>query len=288
MMAKKVFSFDVSKWKWKVRHWLICAVVAWLVFALPGSFAMPPALRVLTFSILTGAVFIAVIYELNKKETGRLSLIRSFALIWLAGTATLYLANRFSPREEEITGALVAGTASTPSTACGSGHPAISRNGLLMVFGRAGVIGQGDGPFVPVRIGTCPALSITRTPSGLMVNAFGFDSDDNVVYRIKDNKFEQVIGGFLKGHRPDRSTLLVSDNRGAEALAIRYLNRNAVQVWGTFRCGNTRPVRITDDLIAIGGIATKGRCAVIDHKNAFGIEYSDQGLHFSTRVQGGP
>lgn len=273
-MAKKVLSFDVSKWK--VRHWLICAALAWLVFAVPASVAMPPASRLLTFGILTGAVFIAVIYELNKKETGRLSLIRSFALIWLTGTATLYLANRFSPREEEISGALVAGTARTPSTACGSGHPAISGNELLMVFGGEGVIGQGDGPFVPVRIGTCPALSITRTPSGLMVNAFGFDSDDNVIYRIKDNKFEQVIGGFLKGHRPDHSSLVVSDDRGIEALSIRYLNKNTVQVWGTFRCGNTQPAQITNDSITIGGIrVNKSQCVAIDGKGSHGLEYSN-------------
>jgi hypothetical protein len=37
-----------------------------------------------------------------------------------------------------------------------------------------------------------PALSITRTASGLMVNAFGFDSDDNVIYRIKNNEFEHL------------------------------------------------------------------------------------------------
>jgi hypothetical protein len=161
-------------------------------------------------------------------------------------------------------------------TACGSDKPH-ARNDLLMAFGGDGVIGQGNGPFVPVRIGTCPALSVTRTPAGLMVNAFGFDSDDNVIYRIKDNKFEQVIGGFLQGHRPDRSTLVVSDDRGIEALSIRYLNANTIQVRGTFRCGNTKPVRIADDTVAIGGIAAKKKqCAVTDAKSPYGLEYSSQ------------
>jgi hypothetical protein len=153
MTANEGFNFDVSKWK--VRHWFKCAAAVWLIFALPASLMMSPAWRLLAFSILTGALFIAVIYELNKKDAGRLSLICSFALTRLVGAATLYLANRFVPREEEINGALIAGTAKTSSTACESSKPALSRNGLLMVFGRDGVIGQGNSPFVPVRTGTC-------------------------------------------------------------------------------------------------------------------------------------
>jgi hypothetical protein len=267
------FTFDVSQWK--AHRWPI--LVVWLIFAVPASLAMPPTWRLLAFAILTGAVLIAVIYELNKKDAGRLSLIGSFAMIWLGGAATLYLANRFAPQREEISGALIPGTAKTPVTACGSDKPH-TRNDLLMTFGGNGVIGQGNGPFVPVRIGTCPALRITRTPAGVMVNAFGFDSDDNVVYRIQDNKFEQVIGGFLQGHRPDRSTLVVSDDRGVEALSIRFLNADNVQVRGTFRCGNTKPVRITDDSVLIGGIPVKKKqCAIIDAQSPYGLEYSSQG-----------
>jgi hypothetical protein len=69
------FPFDVSRWK--THRWPILA--AWLVFAVPASLEMPPAWRLLAFAILTGAVLIAVIYELNKKDAGRLSLIGSFA-----------------------------------------------------------------------------------------------------------------------------------------------------------------------------------------------------------------
>jgi hypothetical protein len=192
------FKFDASQWK--AQRWSI--FVVWLIFATPVSLTMPLSWRLLAFSILTGALVIAAIYELNKKDAGRLSLIGSFASIWLAGGVTLYLANRFAPPEKEITGALIAGTAKTPSTACDTANPVLARGELLMVFGMDGVIGRGNGPFVPVRIGTCPALRITRTPAGLMVNAFGFDSDDNVVYRIRDNQFEQVIGGFSKGIGP--------------------------------------------------------------------------------------
>jgi hypothetical protein len=276
MAAKRDFRFDVSQWG--TRSWLLCAAAAWLVLAVPASLVMSPVWRLVALAILTGAIFIAVIYELNKKDAGRWPLIGAFGLIWLAGAVTLYLANRLVPREAEISGALVAGNGKTPPTACMAANPALRHRGLLIAFGGDAVIGRGNGPFVPLRTGTCPALSITRTPAGLMVNAFGFDSDDNVVYRIRNNEFEQIVGGFLRGHRPDRSTLIISDDRGIETLAVRYLNQNTVQVRGTFRCGNTRPVRITDKSISIAGVSVgKGQCAIIDSKTPYGIAYGDPG-----------
>jgi hypothetical protein len=48
-------------------------------------------------------------------------------------------------------------------------------------------------------------------------------------------------------------------------------------VRGTFRCGNTKPVRITDDSVSIGGIPVKKKqCAVVDAKSPYGLEYSSQ------------
>lgn len=245
------------------------AVSIWLVFA-AAAFLMPSTVRLLTFAMASAAVLIASVYEWNKKDAGRGRLLPAFALVWLAAAATLYGANRLAPPDAEAGGPLVAGNAKTPPTVCGA-HA--GQGSLLMVFGQDGVVGKGDGPFMPVKIGMCPALRFTRTQAGLMVNGFGFDSDDNLVYRIRDNRFEQVLGGFLKGRRPDPGTLMVVDDRGVAELTIRYLNRNAVQVWGTFRCGGIAPVKIADAEVTIGGVPLKPRCATMDAKTPFAIAY---------------
>ena len=249
------------------------AASVWLVFA-AAVLLMPQTARLLTLALASGAVLVASVYELNKKEAGRTKLLSAFALAWLVVAATLYAANRLAPPDAGIEGPLVAGNAGTPPTVCGADA---GRGGLLMIFGRDGVIGKGDGPFMPVRIGTCPALGFARTKAGLMVNGFGFDSDDNLVYRIRDNRFEQVLGGFLKERRPDRSTLMVVDDRGRAELTIRYLNPNALQVWGTFRCGGTAPVWIGDGKVTIAGVALKPRCAAMDSKTPFAIAYQAAG-----------
>jgi hypothetical protein len=256
-------------------YWLLGAALVWLLFAATALMVMSQAIRILTLCMLTGALLIAIAYELTRKGAGE-RLIPLSALVWAICAATLYAADRFAPPERTPDGALVADNRTAPLTGCDS-RAALPKDHLLMIFGGDGVIGRGNGPFTPVRVGTCPALSFTRTASGLTVDGFGFDSDGNVVYRIQKNRFEQILGGFLKGHRPDRSTLRISDDRDIEALRIRYLNKNTVQVWGTFRCGDTRPVRVADGLVSIGSVPTrKKQCATLEPKAPYGIEYSDQ------------
>ena len=258
---------------------IMLGVCAWIVFAVLAWFFMSEMVRILTLSLLTGGTGIALAYELGRKNERNRWVAVSLIAAWAVGTFTLSVAVRFAPRVEEIDGPLVAGVLQTPRTGCDGDAAMKSPDALLMVFGKDGVIGQGRGPFMPVRVGTCPALRIAKTAAGLTINGFGFDSDDNVVYRIRDNRFEQVIGGFLKGARPDRSTLAIVDERGVEVAAIRYLNRNAVRISGTFRCGDTRPVQIGRDLVRIGGrFARPQPCAHVDARSSYGLAYSGRGL----------
>jgi len=258
---------------------IMLGVCAWIVFAVLAWFFMSEMVRILTLSLLTGGTGIALAYELGRKNERNRWVAVSLIAAWAVGTFTLSIAVRFAPRVEEIDGPLVAGVLQTPRTGCDGDIAMKSPDALLMVFGKDGVIGQGRGPFMPVRVGTCPALRIAKTAAGLTINGFGFDSDDNVVYRIRDNRFEQVIGGFLKGARPDRSTLAIVDERGVEVAAIRYLNRNAVRISGTFRCGDTKPVQIGRDLVRIGGrFARPQPCAHVDAKSSYGLAYSGREL----------
>ncbi|HEY4276217.1 MAG TPA: hypothetical protein VGM68_12070 [Rhizomicrobium sp.] len=256
---------------------IMVGAVAWIAFAVTAWFFMSATTRILTLSLLTGGAAIALVYELGWKHERRRWVAFSLICAWAIGTITLFIAERFGPQVVKIEGPLVAGAAPMPRTACDGDAALKSPDALLMVFGSDGVIGEGPGPFMPVRIGTCPAMRIAKTASGLTINGFGFDSDDNVVYRIRDNRFEQVIGGFLKGARPDKSTLAIVDERGREVAAIRYLNRHAVRISGTFRCGNTKPVLIAQDAVRVGGVPAKpNACAHLVTEMPFGIAYSDR------------
>lgn len=254
------------------------AAGAWVLFTLTAWFLMSAATRLLTLALLAGGAGIALAYELGRKHGRRRHLAAALIAAWAAGTITLCAVDRFAPREQAVEGPLIAGSAPMPRTACDGDAAMKAPDRLLMIFGRDAVIGEGPGPFMPARVGSCPVLRINRTAAGLMINAFGFDSDDNVVYRIRDNRFEQVIGGFLKGARPDKSTLAIVDDRGTEVAAIRYLNPNAVRISGTFRCGDTKPVRIARDNVRIGGrMAGAHPCTHIKAGTPDGIVYAGGG-----------
>ena len=206
------------------------------------------AWRVLTLLTIASAFSGALFYELASRDAPRQWTVIGLAIVWgLTGIFWMIL-DRAYPLKPHWSGALVAADDPMPRTQCGAPLP----DGLLMLFGTDAVLARGNGPFTPVRIGTCPALTIKRTPEGLMIDAFGYDSDGNVVYRIADNRFEILIRGFLKIERPDKSSLRIVDDIQRETLLVRYMNRNTVSVRGTFRCGDVPAVTIGDARIAFG------------------------------------
>ena len=248
------------------------AVGLWLLFALVTVTVLSPATRLLSFGLMTGALFIVTLYEMNKKDRDWKKAILLVLGTWLICGVTLLAANRLLPHEEPG-GPLTAASDLAPATAC-SGIK-IADDNLLMIVGQSGVVGKGRGPFTPFFVGTCPALSISRNPQGLLVNAFGYDSDNNVVYRIHDNVFDQVMGGFLVEHRPNPSTLVIGDDHGPRVLEIRYLNKTTVTISGTFHCGDSAPINVSANGVAAG-------IESLDHKQCLALEGGiPRGLRFS-------
>jgi len=223
---------------------IICGILFVALFW-QGLWSSWRPLTLLTIaSVFSGALY----YELASRDARKPWTIIGLAAIWIA-TAIFWLTlSRFAPLNPRWSGALVAADDPTPQTLCGSPPP----DGLLMLFGPDAIIARGDGPFTPVQVGTCPALTLKRTQDGLTIDAFGYDSDSNVVYRIADNRLEMLVRGFLKPERPDKSTLQIVDDIQRETLQLRYLNRNTVTIRGTFRCGDIPPVKIGDTQTVIG------------------------------------
>ncbi len=200
--------------------------------------------RPLTLLTIASLFSAAVFYELASREASLAWTATSLAAIWTSAAISYLVLNAFDPPNPHWTGPLIAANEPMPLTACGG-----AKNSFLMEFGPQTIMAQGNGPFTPIQVGTCPALTLKRTAAGLMIDAFGYDSDGNVVYRIARNNFEMVLRGFLKAERPDKSTLRIVDELGNESLSVRYLNHDAVAVRGTFRCGDAPPLTIGDTII---------------------------------------
>jgi hypothetical protein len=136
------------------------------------------------------------------------------------------------------------------NTSAASGCP-VPHGRLQVVLCDAHVFGSGTGPITPFRVGVCSGPTVTRTARGLLVNAFGYDDDGTVIYRLRDNQFERIEGMYLHLHRTDRSTLAVYDKMEREILYLRYLSPDMAWIRGRFLCSQTGVVTIADNDVTV-------------------------------------
>ncbi len=254
-----------------ISGWLF-AVFIWLGTVVLAFVGLTEVMRIVAIAVMTGATLFACAYEWSQREKNWRGTVGFLMLTWIASAATLFFANRFVPPATPIRGPLIAANDQIPKMFCSS--RGVGKSDLVMLVGNDTVIGKDQGPFTPVQVGSCPILRITQAPKGVLVDAFSYDSGNNLIFRISKNVFEglDLFSGFLKEERPDRSTLLITDEHSHVVFAVRYLHEGVVRVWGTFKCGGTRPVQVTEDFVLIGRAPQAGReCISMKSGTKYGL-----------------
>jgi len=254
-----------------ISVWVLAAFI-WLGAVALAFVGLTEIMRIVAIAVMTGATLFACAYEWGQKEKNWRGTVGFLMLIWMASAAILFFANRLVPPAAPIRGPLIAANDQTPKLYCSSRD--VGKSDFVMLVGNDTVIGKGQGPFTPVQVGGCSALRIAQAPGGVLVDAFSYDSSNNLIFRISKNVFEglDLFSGFLKEERPDRSTLLITDEHNHVAFGVRYLHRGIVRVWGTFKCGDTRPVQVTDDTVLIGRTPQAGHeCVSIKSGARYGL-----------------
>lgn len=261
------------------RYRIAVALCVWLGVAALAFADLNEIMRIVAIAVMTGAVFFAGIYEWIQKDKDWRATIGFLILTWAASAVVLYFANRIIPAPVPLRGPLIAAEDKVPNMVCPM--RGVEKSDLVMLFGNDAVIGRGRGPFTPVQIGSCSALRIGQTSAGLLVDAFSYDSGNNLIFRINRNDFEglDLFSGFLKEERPDRSTLLITDEHNQVVFGVRYLRQNMVRVWGKFQCGGTRPVDITDAAVVINRAPLAGhQCVSVGTGAAYGLLFRSPAL----------
>jgi hypothetical protein len=158
------------------------------------------------------------------------------------------------------TGPLMAAGEPSPPPGCNQ-LPApddLMPNDLMMVFATDRVIGKGQGPFMPLVVDDCVVLKLDRKDGGLMVQAFGYDWNNDIAFQVINNVYEPAASLQIRAFRPDPSTFVLLDRFDQEVLYVRYLNRAAVRIRGRFLCGEQPQAVIHDDVIQVGGVRIGG------------------------------
>jgi hypothetical protein len=125
-------------------------------------------------------------------------------------------------------------------------------------------------------VGRCSTVTLARDARGLWVDAFSYDSFGNIEWRIYRNRFTLMSGAFVTADgfhfgnfttldRTDKSALRLVDDFGREIFAVRYLNRNAIQISSKVECGGLDLIPVRDNSMRMGAGGGPS-CRVITQK----------------------
>jgi hypothetical protein len=228
-----------------------------------GSLAWPMH-RGMALLVMTAVFSLAWFYELTMRDApigrvlvGLLAIMGGAVVLWLA------LALFVHPLPNDSTPLLPASeTMEVQSCAAPPGA-------LTALVGADQIVGRSKGAFTPFKISSCPGPGFSATLQGLVVDDFGYDGDGSVIFKIRRNLFDLMLGDYLHVHRADRSTLGLYDRWEREILYVRYLNPGTIRVRGRFLCGDYPPVTVKEDSVTVGDTRFSQPSCLLDRQRRY-------------------
>jgi hypothetical protein len=155
----------------------------------------------------------------------------------------------------QMRGVLIAGNYLTPSNSCNP--DLLPTDAVALLMGSKGdATWTNKFPHTVIAYGDDPVLTLDRIEDGnIAVSLKVLDKSGDLVSSIDRNEFN-IANHALLTHkpRPDKSTLVVFDEEGNEALYVRYLNKKAIYVRGYMYLGSQRwNIDIPGKNMCIGG-----------------------------------
>jgi hypothetical protein len=114
-------------------------------------------------------------------------------------------------------------------------------------------------PHVVFRVHGEDVLAVDRDAFGLLINFTAFDEGGNIVSRLNRNVFT-AINPASHVERPNKSNLIVFDDRDSKVLDVQFLNPQAIKVTGILRYQGAEPIVITEKYLGIGGAISPPAC----------------------------
>ena len=186
----------------------------------------------------------------------------TLASIAAAFTLSVAFVNEIHQRKmlSAFSGDLIAGNDPMPSNPCR--EPIIPTPSAVVVFYGKSAAWADRFPFAAIKIHGETILAFHKRDDGVAIDAIVKGSDGRLIAKISKNAYVVNRNNTLRMIRPDRSTLIVEDERGRQALNVRHLNRRAVKITGLLYYGPGLAITITDELMIfpVGPLSFDGGC----------------------------
>jgi hypothetical protein len=119
--------------------------------------------------------------------------------------------------------------------------PSVPTNAMIIFLGNQ-VHFTESFPHIVIAYGTPdtmrPIVTLFTNKIGIAVSASFFGDNGNVVCVLESNRFIVNPSNYLLKESPDKSTLIVRDQKNIEVLNIRFLNPHAIRLEGFLRLPN--------------------------------------------------
>ncbi len=202
------------------------------------------------YQIVTVFLFVIslsfMLYFLSEKDQNKMLWFGFAAWVFMGAALAVYL-NTKVLIEPPLSGVLKPSNESNPML-----EIPVPQNALLINFGSNFAFST-QSSFVAVRIANDDVLTVSRSREGISLNAHVYSADGRIVAGIENNEFTINPNNYFKKKRPDKSTFIVYNQSGEEALNVRFANPRYMLVTGTFHLPKYGTLTATND-----GIRTPG------------------------------
>jgi hypothetical protein len=134
------------------------------------------------------------------------------------------------PTETVISGLLVPANEPTPANPCGT----IPNNAMLVLLGNS-ASWSARFPQTIIKIGKDRMLTMDEIAGQIAISGKFYSRDGRIVATIENNEFSINPNNYFRKKRPDKHSLVVWDQEGAEVLNVRFINPKAIKFLGLIR-----------------------------------------------------
>jgi hypothetical protein len=99
--------------------------------------------------------------------------------------------------------------------------------------------------FLVLRFAGEDALAVNRSEEGISLSARIHSPDGRIVAEIQGNEFTINPNNYFKKKRPDKSTLIVYNQAGEEAINVRFAGAQYMTITGTFHKPGHATISVT-------------------------------------------